>query len=284
METYQIVLLCVFGGLALLALLFLYLKFFFLIKPATSKTRRHEIEKYKGVKFAHRGLHDGGRAENSLSAFRAAVAGGYGIELDVRLCKSGELVVFHDATLNRVCGVEGKVIDRTAEELASLSLSDTGEGIPTFRQVLDTVGGAVPLLIEIKMEGDERGIAEKLCEELSGYTGEYIVESFNPLALRIMKKRSPKVLRGILSTLYSEEQKYKDKMLYSVILQGLYMNFLCRPDFIAYHKGGHGQKNLRLIRKRYKTPLFAWTVRSESEQTEAMSHGFDSVIFENYTA
>ena len=284
METYQIVLLCVFGGLALLALLFLYLKFFFFIRPSTGKARRHLMQKYRGVKFAHRGLHDGGRAENSLSAFRAAVAGGYGIELDVRLCGSGELVVFHDATLNRVCGVEGKVIDRTAKELAALSLSNTGEGVPTFRQVLDTVAGAVPLLIEIKMEGDEKGIAEKLCEELVGYNGDYIVESFNPLALRIMKKRMPRIPRGILSTLYSEENKYKDKFLYSVILQGLYLNFLCRPDFIAYYKGGHGQKNLRRIRKRYKTPLFAWTVRSESEEAEALSRGFDSVIFENYIA
>ena len=122
------------------------------------------MERYKSVKFAHRGLHDGGRAENSLSAFSAAVAKGYGIELDVRLCKSGELVVFHDPTLNRVCGVDGRVIDMTAEELSRVSLSGTGEGVPTFAKVLQTVGGAVPLLIEIKMEeitfesGDKRDV------------------------------------------------------------------------------------------------------------------------------
>lgn len=242
------------------------------------------MEKYKSVKFAHRGLHDGGRAENSLSAFSAAVAKGYGIELDVRLCKSGELVVFHDPTLNRVCGVDGRVIDMTAEELSHVSLSGTGEGVPTFAKVLETVGGAVPLLIEIKMEGDEKGVAERLCLELDGYHGDYIVESFNPKALRVMKKRAPSVLRGILSTRFSEEPKYKEKKLYTVVLQGLYTNFLCRPDFIAYGKNGYSEKNLRRIRARYETPLFAWTIRSAEEEAEALSHGFDSIIFEKYLA
>ena len=273
--------LIVIGALLAVGSVALYLKNFFFIAPC--KSRRDRMQRYKSVKFAHRGLHDGGRAENSLSAFRAAVDRGYGIELDVRLCKSGELVVFHDATLNRVCGVEGRVIDKTAEELASLSLSDTGEGVPTFKQVLAAVDGAVPLLIEIKMEGDERGIAERLCLELDGYRGDYIVESFNPLALRVMKKRKPEVLRGILSTKFSEEEKYKDKILYSVILQNLYMNFLFRPDFIAYNQNGFDVKNLRRIRTKYETPLFAWTVRSESEEADTVSHGFDTVIFEGYT-
>ena len=275
------IILIVLGGVLLLGLgLFLYFKSYYLIAPC--KARRGEMEKYKRVTFAHRGLHDGGRAENSLSAFAAAVAHGYGIELDVRLSRDGELVVFHDSTLNRVCGVDGKVIDKTAEELSKLSLSDTGEGVPTFKQVLEAVDGAVPLLIEIKMEGDEKGVAEKLCGELEGYKGEYIVESFNPLALRIMRKLRPEVLRGILSMKYSEEDKYKGKFLYSVLLENLYLNFLFRPDFIAYQLNGHDVKNLRKIRKKYETPLFAWTCRSPEDEAATVSHGFDTVIFEGY--
>lgn len=276
------IVLIVLGALALLLCAFLYLKNVFLIAPC--KKRRGQMEKYKSVKYAHRGLHDGGRAENSLSAFRAAVEHGYGIELDVRLSRDGELVVFHDPTLNRVCGIEGRVIDMTAEELSKVSLSDTGEGVPTFSQVLKLVDGAVPLLIEIKMEGDEKGVAEKLCAELDGYKGDYIVESFNPIALRIMKKRKPEVLRGILSTRYEDIEKYKGKFLYCTLLQGLYLNFLFRPDFIAYDKEGHAVKNLRKIRMKYGTPLLAWTVKNGEDEAEAISYGFDSIIFEGYMA
>ena len=69
--------------------------------------------------YAHRGLHDNATdaPENSMAAFRKAVEAGYGIELDVQLSKDRIPVVFHDETLRRVCGVEGKVRDYTFEEL-----------------------------------------------------------------------------------------------------------------------------------------------------------------------
>ena len=100
--------------------------------------------------YAHRGLHNAERAENSMSAFRAAVEAGFGIELDVRLSKDGRLVVFHDDTLDRVCGREGRVDDFTAEELATFRLSGTEDGIPLFTDVLAVVDGKIPLLVEIK--------------------------------------------------------------------------------------------------------------------------------------
>ncbi len=268
--------------LAVLLVLFLLSlgAFFWLIKPGV---RRCGMDKYTRVRFAHRGLHDGGRAENSLSAFRAAKEAGYGIELDVRLSKDGELVVFHDPTLNRVCGVDGRVIDRTAEELSRMSLAGTGEGIPTLKQVLELIDGAVPMLIEIKMEPGESGIAEKLAEVIKDYHGDYIVESFNPLALRIVARLMPSVPRGILSMGYSSEDKFKGKLLY-FLLENLLLNFLMRPDFIAYEKGRSKNKILRLIRRTYGTPLFAWTVRSEDEEAHAISDGYDTIIFEKYLA
>ena len=276
MEAYQIVLI-VLGSLAALAILVLA-AMLYAIMPGR---RKCGIEKYMSVKFAHRGLHGEGVAENSMSAFRAARDAGFGIELDVRLAKDGELVVFHDPTLERVCGAPGKVIDKTAEELASLSLKGTADGIPTMREVLELIDGAVPLLIEIKMEGDERGIAEKLAEIIEGYRGDYVIESFNPLALRAVKRLMPAVPRGILSTRFSKEEKYKGKLLYR-LLENLALNFLMRPDFIAYEKDGHSNRVLRFIRKTFETPLFAWTVRSEAEEDKAISDGFDSVIFEGY--
>lgn len=276
MQPHEIIMIIV-GSLILLGLLFLGLVAY-LTKPGT---RKCGLDKLTKVKFAHRGLHNGERAENSISAFRAAVEAGYGIELDVRLSKDGELVVFHDPTLARMTGIEGKVIDYTREELATFRLADTSDTVPTLREVLDTVDGRVPLLIEIKMQGDERGIAEKLAEVIADYRGEYIVESFNPLALRTFKKLMPKIPIGILSMKYSKEEAFRGKLLY-FLLENLALNFLMRPDFIAYEKGSGANPILRYIRKTYETPLFAWTVRSAEEEERAISDGFDTVIFEKY--
>ena len=72
--------------------------------------------------------------ENSRAAFRAAAEAGFGIELDVQLSKDGEVMVFHDYTLDRVCGVTGNVIDRTAAELCTIPLNGVeNECIPTFK-------------------------------------------------------------------------------------------------------------------------------------------------------
>ena len=243
--------------------------------------KRPEMEKYKNVKYAHRGLHDDNKAENSMSAFAAAKEKGFGIELDVRLSKDGELMVFHDETLTRVVGIEGKVIDYTADELAKMSLLGTADGVPTLRQVLDLIDGAVPLLIEIKMGNGESGIAEKFIEVIEGYKGDYIVESFNPIALKIVRRERPDILRGILSAEYMKDEKYQGKLLYR-LAQNLALNFLMRPDFIAYDKKGYAVPSLGFIRRVFGTPLITWTIKSQKEEDEAIGHGFDTVIFENY--
>ena len=141
-------------------LAFLFAFYLFLMAPKKTK----DMEKYKGLYYAHRGLHNSERAENSMSAFRAAVEAGYGIELDVRLSKDGKLVVFHDDTLDRVCGREGKVIDFTAEELATFSLSGTSDGIPLFTDVLSLVDGKIPLLVEIKENPSDSSVSTTTCE------------------------------------------------------------------------------------------------------------------------
>ena len=243
--------------------------------------RKREMERFTKNWYAHRGLHDENKAENSMSAFKAAKEMGFGIELDVRLSKDGELVVFHDATLDRVVGREGKVIDFTAEELSGMSLSGTADGIPTLRQVLDLIDGAVPLLIEIKMGSGESGIAEKFIEVIEGYKGEFIVESFHPIALRIVKRARPDILRGILSYEYMKDDRYKGKLIFR-LSQNLELNFLTRPDFISYDHNGYNVPKMKLVHRLFKTPLIAWTVRSQEEENAAREHGFDAVIFENY--
>jgi glycerophosphoryl diester phosphodiesterase len=273
MHPIFIVLIIVFSIILLGLLAMLYM-----ISPGK---KRPEMEKFKQIKYAHRGLHDATKAENSMSAFAAAKEMGFGIELDVRLSKDGELVVFHDDNLTRVAGIDGKVIDFTAAELSKMSLSGTNDGVPTLREVLGLIDGAVPLIIEIKMSGDEKGVAEKLVEVIEGYKGDYVVESFNPIALKIVRKMRPDILRGILSTEYLKDEKHKGSILYA-LLQHLMLNFMVRPDFIAYDKKGYKVEGLRFVRRSFGTALIAWTVKSAEEERDAVSHGFDTVIFEGY--
>ena len=119
-----------------------------------------------GAQYAHRGLHNAERAENSISAFRHSVELGFGIELDVRLSKDGVLVVFHDDTLDRMTGLSGRVIDYTAEELSAMRLAGTEDGIPTFSEVLSLIGGRVPLLVEIKEDASVSEVGLKTAEML----------------------------------------------------------------------------------------------------------------------
>ncbi|MBR5139795.1 MAG: glycerophosphodiester phosphodiesterase, partial [Clostridia bacterium] len=137
------------------------------------------MKKYTAFKYAHRGLHKDGVAENSMTAFRLAVEGGFAIELDIRLSKDERLVVFHDATLDRVTGVSGKVSDYTYDELAKMKLLGTEDSIPLFSDVLSLVDGRVPLLVELKEEAGSLLVTERALELLESYKGEFIIESFN---------------------------------------------------------------------------------------------------------
>ena len=114
--------------------------FLFLIKP---NRKREGMDEFVAIRYAHRGLHNEARPENSMSAFKAALDAGYAIELDVRLSSDGELVVFHDDTLDRVTSESGRVDARTAEELSKLHLLGTDDTIPAFKDVLALVDGRV---------------------------------------------------------------------------------------------------------------------------------------------
>lgn len=258
-------------------LLLSFLVFLFLIKPAKKRGR---IDEFKSQRYAHRGLHGNGIAENSMSAFRSAIEAGFGIELDVRLSSDGELVVYHDDTLLRVSGIDARVDSKTAEELSKISLSGTADTVPTFREVLQLVDGRVPLLVEIKEDAGKYGVTEKTVEILRGYKGDFIIESFNPLSVGRVKKIFPEALSGILSQNFLSEKKYRT--ITHFLLEILVLNVVCRPDFIAFNHKHYKNSALRLARGIFGAPTVAWTVRSQEEEDEALKHGFDGIIFENY--
>ena len=276
MTPLQITLCSVLGGGLLLFLLFVLLRRF-LTAPAKP---RAGAERLTGIELAHRGLHENpALPENSIGAFQAAVDAGFGIELDVQLSNDGVPVVFHDQTLDRVCGISGSTRDYPFEKLATTPLfGQEGVGIPSFADVLKTVGGRVPLLVEIKGEDpDFISTCEKAAALLDAYEGEYWVESFNPLAIAWFKKHRPAVLRGQLAMAYARHDKYKGKPKYFV-LQHFLLNFRARPDFIAYRVGDADDRSLARLRRIYRVPVMLWTVKTPEDR--AASAGFEGVIFE----
>ncbi len=127
-----------------MTLVLLVLLWLWLILP---RLPRRDMRLFLGLDYAHRGLWDKEVPENSLSAFRRAARAGYGVELDIRPSADGEAMVFHDASLRRMCGKEGFVHELTAAELALLRLSGTKEAIPTLREALAALGGETPVIL-----------------------------------------------------------------------------------------------------------------------------------------
>lgn len=276
MTPFLIALCSVFGGCLLLFLLFLPFRRFLTAPNAP----RAGVERLFGVELAHRGLHENPTLpENSLGAFQAAVDAGFGIELDVQLSSDGIPVVFHDQTLDRVCGISGSTRDYPFEKLAATPLfGQPGTGIPSFADVLAVVGGRVPLLVEIKGEDpDFKSTCRKAAALLDAYDGEYWVESFNPLAIAWFRKHHPAVLRGQLAMAYSRHDKYKGKAKYGV-LQRFLLNFRARPDFIAYRVADVDDRSLLRQRRIYRVPVMLWTVKTPEDRAAAA--GFDGIIFE----
>lgn len=214
---------------------FLFLTWFLL---APSRTTMELRNRFRGCKFAHRGLHSKDKTvpENSLFAFRLAVEAGYGIELDIRFTKDRQIVVFHDDTLLRMCGVNRPVDSFTYDELKELRLLDTEERIPLFSEVLSVVDGRIPLLVELKSGPNNTLLCEAAYAMLQNYHGTYCIESFHPMIVRWFKKHAPQVLRGQLS---APQQSFAGTLspFTAFLLSYLFTNFLARPNFIAYHKG-----------------------------------------------
>ena len=263
---------------ACLILILLILKIYhFLIAP-----RRKSRAKPFCRAYAHRGLGwgEGSYPENSLPGFAAAAAAGFGIELDLQLSADGEVFVFHDYTLDRMCGVPGKLSEKTAAELKALRLAGSEETIPTFAEVLATVGGRVPILIELKGESGNTALCPAMMALLVDYSGEWCVESFNPLLLRWFKKNAPEVVRGLLVTDLIKE-KHEGSRLTNFLLSTEQMNFLCRPDFIAWDKKYPRGRAFRAALFHRRAASFVYTIKNEAEFAECVLRG-DSPIFDGF--
>jgi glycerophosphoryl diester phosphodiesterase len=233
-----------------------------------------------GPPVAHRGLWSpDGPPENSLGAFEAACVAGYGIELDVQLSADGEAVVFHDETLERLTGVEGRLGERTAAALAELRLAGGEERIPTLVQTLALVGRRALVLVEIKSRAGEVGPLEQRVQEIiAGHAGPVAVIGFNPYSHAWFAERFPDVLRGLNSHAYREasELAAAERAAYARLEHVA----IARPHFLAL--GLDMLPSPVAARHRAEgMPVVAWTVRAPS-QWSAVETDCDNLIFEGF--
>lgn len=247
---------------------------------APGKSSENQKAPFTGRNYAHRGLHarDCSVPENSIPAFRLAAEMGYGMELDVQLSRDGQVVVFHDDTLDRVCGVHGRVDAFTYSELRKMKLCGTDYCIPLFSEVLETVAGRGPIICELKSGPRNRELCKKTYELISSYEGDICVESFDPNIVAWFRFHAKDLLRGQLAmpdSHYDADEVPKGGSFLSFLASLTLLNFIGRPQFIAYEVG---KKPLTV---RLANMLGAMKVLWTSHEPRNES-GQDAVIFEYY--
>lgn len=236
--------------------------------------------------IAHRGLHDRskGRVENSRASFQAAITAGFGIELDLQLSLDNIPMVFHDYELSRLTADRGAVKQRTRDELNSMVLSDSDDGIDDLASILRMIDGRAPVLIELKDQDGAMGpnvghLEDQVAAILGQYAGPVAVMSFNPNSMIEMARLAPSIPRGLVTSAY-------DPKVWPLPRPTL--NHL--RDIPDYDKAGasfisHEASDLSRDRvaqlKGDGASILCWTISSDSMAQTALNIA-DNITFEGY--
>lgn len=245
-------------------------------KPDLDEIRRYD--------YARGGWFDRkkGIPENSLPALRAAVEHGYGIRLDVRLCRDGVPVVFRDSRLFRMCGSEGSVENSTLEELQTLKLEGSEESIPTLEEALQVIDAQVPVLICLHSEKDNAiSLASQACAVCDLYDGVFAVESDDPRVLQWFRKNRKEYIRGSVVDGSRKSGDDFKSLLWDFLSFSLLMNFLTEPDYLSVNRSSRFNPSIWICRMVYRIQRMDWTVRT-SEEYEAVRTDGSIVIFEDF--
>lgn len=234
--------------------------------------------------IAHRGLHDRvSIIENTIAAARAARERDFALECDVQLTADGESVVFHDFTLDRLTLGTGAVKDHTAAALAGIPFKATSERIPTLHALLAAIGGAVPLVCEIKsaFDGDLR-LARRTAEVVAAYDGPVALKSFDPAIVAALRELAPEHPRGIVGERSFDHPEWA---MIPAERRHAMANLLhveeTRPDFISWHVRDLDTAAPYLCRRAAGLPVLTWTVRTPQDRAMA-ARWADQMVFEDF--
>lgn len=208
--------------------------------------------------IAHRGFAET-YPENTVAAVRAAFDHVDMVEVDVRRCGSGEPVVVHDETVDRISERTGEVVDFDSDELATLDVLGSGEGVPTLEAVLD----AVPPGGELNLELKEPGVAAAALDAASDAGVDVLVSSFSADVLREARDA------GCRRTAYISAEKDEDGILNvarELECTALHPHWqLCVDEFVERaHDAG--------------IAVNAWTVPSRHDADALGTVGVDGII------
>lgn len=239
--------------------------------------------------IAHRGWHDKacGRIENTAPAFHAAIEKGYGIECDLQAAADGTPMVFHDAKLDRLVAASGPIAAFSPRSLARFRYKDADEGILSFAQLLEQVGGCTPLLVEVKRNGTTPPkFLESIARQATAYKGPIALMSFDRSTVAALGEVAPKVPRGaviggrqLIVSLWAAHSRTRTSPAASRL-------FGAAPEGVGFYAV---QVNLVAVarswmsRRAQELPLFTWTVRTSRQRARA-ARWADAPIFEGYEA
>lgn len=167
--------------------------------------------------------------------------------------------------------------------MAQYRLEGTDEQIPLLKDVLRLFEGKTPLIVELKPErGNHNDLAAATVALLDQYRVNYCIESFDPRCLLWLKKNRPDIVRGQLSENFlrhGDGAPQSKPVLWA--LGNLLLNFLTRPDFIAYRFEDRNCSALKICRRFFKVQEINWTITTKEEMREA-ERLENLVIFEQF--
>ena len=188
---------------------------------------------------------------------------GAGIECDLRLTADDQILVFHDSDTWRICSSHLLVGRSTHAELSRLRVGDAP--IPTLEGLLELVDGRVPLLLEVKVDGNIWRWMPALKKALRDYRGRHGVMSFDPRISRLLKTRFPRVRRGLV--IRNSLPPVQRQLALA----------LADPHFLAVERTALGKSWVAAERKR--KPVYSWTIRGPQQRMQAQVHA-DALIWE----
>ena len=233
--------------------------------------------------IAHRGLHNAaaGLIENTAGAVQAAIALGYGIEVDVQISGDGEAMVHHDDVLGRLTEGEGRLDRLSADELKRVPFRGSAERMMTLGELCDLVGGRIIMLVEMKsrFDGDGR-LPARVAKILDGYRGLAAPMSFDPGQVAMICHRAPKLARGIIAAKYRPHPDWDTMPRWMRYGMGyLLTGPAAHAQFVAYNVADLPALAPLLARRLFGLPLLTWTVHTEAERQRA-GRWADQIIFE----
>jgi len=221
--------------------------------------------------FAHRGLSTKA-PENTMTAFKLAWESGVpGIELDVRLCQTEEVVVIHDSLLERTTGEEGYVEHTDLKTLKSYTAGPNGEKIPLLSEVFEAAPDSTYFDIEMKVEErNAREMALALSKVISEYgmEGRCIISSFYPSGIREISIAAP----GVPTALIYSEKLVKEHRIQHFFARWLSGTPVLKPEWTIM------EESLRYLRR-----LIPWTVNDVEEAKRLIKLGAVGIISDDPT-